>query len=355
MGTLDWEKVIVYAATPLSETISRIDAAALQVGLVVDVSGHLKGVVTDGDIRRAILRGVPLDARSDAIMGRNPRVLPIGTPPHEVLAFMKRHAVHHVPLVDVAGRLVGLEVLDELVGAYVHPNWVVIMAGGMGTRLRPLTEECPKPLLPVGGKPILENILESFAEQGFRRIFLSINYKAELIREHFGDGTRWGVQIEYLHEEKRLGTAGALSLLPGLPEDPLFVMNGDLLTHANFTTLLEFHREHGAAGTMAVREYDFQVPYGVVRLEGDRISAIEEKPVHSFFVNAGIYVLSPQALALIPQFTYFDMPALFERMVGEGMLTSAYPLREYWLDVGRLDEFERAQTEWVPTRRSGGV
>lgn len=205
MGTLGWQKAILFATTPLSETIARIDAASLQIGIVVDELGLLKGVVTDGDIRRAILRGVPLDTPSDTIMSRTPRVLPIGTPPHEVLAFMKRHLVHHVPLVDVAGRYVGLEVLDELIGTPVRPNWVVIMAGGMGTRLRPLTEDCPKPLLPVGGKPILENILESFAEQGFRRIFLSINYKAELIRKYFGDGARWGVQIEYLHEEERMG------------------------------------------------------------------------------------------------------------------------------------------------------
>jgi dTDP-glucose pyrophosphorylase len=352
MGTLNWEKVIVRPDMPLSETISRIDSAALQVGLVVDELGQLKGIVTDGDIRRAILRGVSLDARSDVIMSCSPRVLPVGTPGSEVLAFMRRHAVHHVPIIDNEGQLVGLEVLDELIGTYARPNWVVIMAGGLGTRLRPLTEDCPKPLLPVGGKPILENILESFAEQGFRKIFLSINYKADLIRNHFGDGARWGVQIEYLHEMTRLGTAGALSLLPSWPEDSLIVMNGDLLTHANFETLLEFHREHGAVATMAVREYDFQVPYGVVRISGDRITAIEEKPVQSFFVNAGIYVLSPQAFELIPQATYFDMPALFERMINKCMPTSAYPLREYWLDVGRLDEFERAQTEWIPARKS---
>jgi len=202
-------------------------------------------------------------------------------------------------------------------------------------------------LLKVGGKPILETILESFAEQGFKQIFLSVNYKAEMIRDHFGDGERWGVQLGYLHENARLGTAGALSLLPEKPDAPIVVMNGDLLTRTSFDKLLQFHHDQGAAATMAVREYDFQVPYGVVRLDGTRIEAIEEKPVQKFFVNAGIYVLSPDALDHLPVEMFFDMPTLFEYLIAAGKTTAAYPLREYWLDIGRLEEFERAQREWA--------
>ena len=263
-----------------------------------------------------------------------------------MLALMRRKGIHHLPLVDEIGLVVGLATSDELTGAAERPNWVVLMAGGLGTRLQPLTDECPKPLLAVGGKPILETILESFAEQGFKRIFLSVNYKAEMIRNHFGAGGRWGVQVEYLHEGPRLGTAGALSLLPERPTVPIVVMNGDLLTRPNFDNFLQFHIAQGATATMAVREYDFQVPYGVVQLDGTRIEAIEEKPVQKFFVNAGIYALSPEALDHLPAETFFDMPTLFEHLIVTGKTTAAYPLREYWLDIGRLDEFERAQREW---------
>jgi NDP-sugar pyrophosphorylase family protein len=263
----------------------------------------------------------------------------------ELLGLMRRKHIHHVPLLDDAGVVAGLATLDELTGVTDRPNWVVLMAGGLGTRLQPLTKDYPKPLLPVGGKPILEKILESFADQGFKRIFVSLNYKAEMIREHFGDGSRWGVTMEYLHETTRLGTAGALSLLPGRPEAPVVVMNGDLITSTNFPSLLDFHAAQGAAATMAVREYDFQVPYGVIRLDGDRVSGIEEKPVQRFFVNAGIYALSPEALGYVPANTHFNMPTLFERLMEAGHTTAAYPLREYWLDIGRIEEFERAQRE----------
>jgi NDP-sugar pyrophosphorylase family protein len=200
---------------------------------------------------------------------------------------------------------VGLATLDDLIGAVQRPNWVVLMAGGLGTRLQPLTRETPKPLLPVGGKPILETILESFAEEGFKRFFLSVNYKAEMIQEHFGSGERWGVRVDYLHERER----------------------------------------------MAVRDYDIRVPYGVVRLDGARIEAIEEKPTRSFFVNAGIYVLSPEALDLLQAGTACDMPELFERVMASGRTTAAFPLREYWIDVGRMEEFERANREWVSDER----
>ena len=328
------------------EAIAKVDASGLQVALVLAPDECLLGILTDGDIRRAILAGKSLQVSVSEVMNPRPTVVPAFTPNDELLALMRRTTVHHLPLVDDTGCVVGLVTLDELVGAVERPNWVVLMAGGVGVRLQPLTNECPKPLLAIGGKPILETIIESFAEQGFKRIFLSVNYKAEMIRHHFGAGERWGVQVEYLHESTRLGTAGALSLLPEKPIAPIFVMNGDLLTRTNFDNLLQFHVAQGVAATMAVREYDFQVPYGVVRLDGARIEAIEEKPVQKFFVNAGIYVLSPQALDYLPADS-FDMPTLFESLIAAGKSTAAYLLREYWLDIGRLEEFERAQREWA--------
>jgi dTDP-glucose pyrophosphorylase len=343
----DWKDVVVSLEMPLADAIAKVDASGLQVALVLAPDNSLLGILTDGNIRRAILAGKNLRVPVSEVMNSQPTAMPASTPRDEMLALMRRTAIHHLPLIDDARRVVGLMTLDELIGAAERPNWVVLMAGGLGTRLQPLTDDCPKPLLVVGGKPILETILEGFADQGFKRIFLSVNYKAEMIRDHFGDGDRWGVQLDYLHENTRLGTAGALSLLPEKPEAPLVVMNGDLLTHASFDNLLQFHHNQGAAATMAVREYDFQVPYGVVRLNGTRIEAIEEKPVQKFFVNAGIYALSPEALDFLPAETFFDMPTLFEHLIAAGKTTAAYPLREYWLDIGRLEEFERAQREWA--------
>jgi dTDP-glucose pyrophosphorylase len=343
----NWKDVIVSPETPLADAIAKVDASGLQVALVLAPDDSLLGILTDGNIRRAILAGKGLQVPVSEVMNPQPTAVPASTLRDEMLALMRRMTIHHLPLIDDAGRVVGLVTLDELIGASERPNWVVLMAGGLGTRLQPLTDECPKPLLAVGGKPILETILESFAEQGFKRIFLSINYKAEMIRNHFGAGDRWGVQVEYLHESIRLGTAGALSLLPEMPTAPIIVMNGDLLTRTIFDNLLQFHQAQGAAATMAVREYDFQVPYGVVSLNGVRIEAIEEKPVQKFFVNAGIYALSPDVLEHLPAETFFDMPTLFEHLIAAGKTTAAYPLREYWLDIGRLEEFERAQREWV--------
>jgi len=203
----------------------------------------------------------------------------------------------------------------------------------------------PKPMLVVRGKPILENILENLVTEGFRRFFVSVNYRADMIMHHFGDGSSWGIQISYLREEARLGTAGALALLPATPTEPLIVMNGDLLTRASVSSLLEFHQTHRSAATMAVREYDLQVPYGVVHTSGERITAVEEKPVQKFFINAGIYVLSPAALAQIPHGCSFDMPTLFERLNASGALTIAFPLREFWLDIGRVEDYVQANMQ----------
>jgi len=360
-----WHEVIVGLATTLAETIARIDRSGLQVVLVVDADGRLLGIVTDGDIRRAILAGMSLDAEIGGSMNRSPRTLPDTTPRSEVLAFMRRLKIHQVPLVDASGRLAGLELLDELIGAAELPNWVVLMAGGRGSRLRPLTEVCPKPLLPVGGKPILEHIVEAFVEEGFRNFYLSVNYKAEMIVEHFGSGERWGVRIDYLREERPLGTAGSLALLPRRPGHPFIVMNGDLLTKTNFAAILEFHARHRGLATMAVREYDVQIPYGVVTIDNGKVTridessgapivSIDEKPIQHFYVNAGIYVLNPEVVDYVPAGAAIDMPALFDRLRRDGP-TMAYPLSEYWVDIGRQDELEMANNDVARVRPSGTV
>lgn len=342
----DWKKIVLSSHASIREAIQTIDEGALQIALVVDPDLCLLGTVTDGDVRRGILREISFDSPVSLIMNSNPIIASVHQTREEILAMMKQHCLHQIPLVDEKSRLVDLKVLENFLQHKQFQNCVVIMAGGLGSRLGPMTTDCPKPMLKVGGRPILETVICNFLEQGFYRFYISVNYKAEMIMEYFGDGSRFGANIEYLHESKKLGTAGALSLLPELPPDPLVVINGDLLTKVNFLQLFEFHQYHQAMATMCVREYDFQVPYGVVKVGQHSILAIEEKPIHRFFVNAGIYVLNPDVLRLIPPDSYCDMPKVFDNIIKLGLGTTAFPIREYWLDIGRPDDFERASGEY---------
>jgi dTDP-glucose pyrophosphorylase len=340
-----WARLLLSPDASVRDAIKCIDAGGMQIALVVDAQHKLIGTISDGDVRRGILRGVSLDAPSSGIMNRSPTVVTSGENREVIIATMRARQLHKIPVLDSQGRLVGLESLDELVRPAPRENLVVLMAGGLGARLRPLTEERPKPMLVIGGRPILETILLNFIESGFHRFYISVNYMAEIVEAHFGDGSRWGVEIRYIHEPERMGTAGAVGLLPEKPSAPLVVMNGDLLTKINFASLLDFHLSHAATGTMCVREYDLQVPYGVVKLKEHRLLSVEEKPVHRFFVNAGIYVLSPEAVSMIPP-SFYDMPTLFEKLVAEGRETAVFPIREYWLDIGHLADLEKANGEF---------
>lgn len=239
-----------------------------------------------------------------------------------------------------------MEALEDFLKPAPRDNAVVIMAGGLGTRLAPLTKDCPKPLLKVGSKPILETILESLISCSFRSFFFSVNYRADMIESYFGNGSKWGVSIRYLREEEPLGTAGALSLLPPVPDKPMIVINGDLLTSLNFAHLLQYHEEHGSSATMCIREYAYSIPYGVVDTDQHRFRGIREKPVHRTFVNAGIYVLESRLIAAIPPSTFTNMTVLFEQLASRGERVSVFPVQEYWLDIGRMDDYERANREY---------
>jgi dTDP-glucose pyrophosphorylase len=342
----EWQQILIKPDVTIRDTLRIIDSSAMQIALVVDEENRLLGTVTDGDIRRGILKGISLDDSVKRVMNPHPTVAKSYERKDIVLAVMKLKRLNHIPVIDDDGRVIQVETLQGLIQADVKENIVVLMAGGLGTRLRPLTNDCPKPLLKVGGKPVMETILENFLEYGFRRFYLSVNYKAEMIETHFGDGSRWGAEISYIHECKQLGTAGALSLLPEKPQESLLVMNGDLLTKVNFQQLIDFHSVHQAQATMCVREYSFQVPYGVVNMEKHRLTGIEEKPKQRFFVNAGIYVLEPAVLELIPHNTYFDMPGLFQKMIDDGEETTAFPIREYWMDIGQMTDYEQANGEF---------
>jgi dTDP-glucose pyrophosphorylase len=346
----NWRDILVRPDASIRDTVKVIDERSMQIALVVDAEDRLLGTVTDGDVRRGLLKGVPLTEVVSRIMNANPTIARPGQDRDCVLQLMQSKHLHHIPIVSEHGRVVGLEVLNDLM-LRSRDNWVVLMAGGQGSRLRPLTESTPKPLLKVGNKPIMETILETFIEHGFRRFFFAINYKADMFRAYFRDGARWRVDIAYLMEAKPLGTAGALSLLPERPAKPMLVMNADLLTKVSFSHLLDFHQSHGAIATMGIREYDFQVPYGVVRIDNHRIVGIDEKPTHRFFVNAGMYVLEPSVLDLVSADTYLDMPSLFERVIARGDEAAVFPIREYWLDIGRFEDFDLAQRSLEPHDR----
>jgi dTDP-glucose pyrophosphorylase len=345
---MSWHKTLIGPDTSIQSAIAVLDEAGLQICLVVDGERHLLGTVTDGDIRRGILRGVALADPIQAIMNTRFRFGRPSDSPAHLLDVLNSAVIHQLPIVAPDGRVVDLVLDTELHRRHEpRPNWVVLMAGGLGNRLRPLTDDTPKPLLKVGRKPLLETIVDNFVAMDFRRFYISVNYRADQVKDHFGDGSAFGCEIRYLEEKDRLGTAGALSLMPERPEAPFVVMNGDVLTKVNFASLIKFHDEQGAEATMCVREYDFQVPYGVVNLDGDRIASVVEKPVQSFFVNAGIYTISPSALDLVPKGRYFDMPELFSTLIAGQRSTSAFPVREYWIDIGRLDDFERANGEFA--------
>ena len=337
---------MVHPDTTIRATIEAIDACATQIAVVVDDDNKLLGTVTDGDVRRAILKEIPLGGRVDLIMNRRPTTISSNESREAIMALMRSRRFNQIPVVDKDGCLVAIEFLDELAQQTRRTNPVVLMAGGLGSRLQSLTVECPKPLLRVGTKPILETIIENFMEHGFYRFYISVNYKAEMIERYFGDGSRLGIEINYIRENERLGTAGALSLLPNGIDEPLLVMNADLLTKVNFSHLLTFHSENKPMATMCVREYEFQVPYGVVKVDKHRLLSIEEKPVQRFFVSAGIYALSPEVLKMIPANTFFDMPNLFEKIIKQGQETAVFLVNEYWMDIGQIDDFERANCEY---------
>lgn len=341
-----WQDTLVSPSTPVFDAIKALDLGAMQIVLVVDEDGRLLGTITDGDIRRGLLRGLPLDSPSAEVMNRRFHHGRAEDEASVLLATMRRLQISQMPLLDGDGRVVGLKTLEQMLALDGRDNWVVLMAGGEGRRLHPLTQDTPKPLLPVGPRPILETILKNFIAAGFRNFFISVNYRAEQVESHFGDGTALGVSIRYLREDRQLGTAGALGLLPGTPQEPLIVMNGDILTTVDFKQLLAFHQEQRAVATMAVREYHFEVPYGVVEVEGTRLVGIEEKPVVRNFVNAGIYVLNPEVLGLVTPGKPYNMPQIYQTLMDNKEDCSVFPIREYWLDIGRLDDFDRANLDF---------
>lgn len=343
----DINKCLLNKDTIIRDALKIIDQGGISIAIVVNELKQVIGTLTDGDIRRAILNGKSLDDSISEHYFRNPTLCNISEPREQIIHKAIEKKLYQIPIVNNEGILIDIEDLTSLLKMKHRPNRVLLMAGGLGTRLHPLTKNIPKPLLKVGNKPILETIIENFSKYGFVNITISVNYKSEMIKEYFGDGLKFGVNITYITEDKRLGTAGALSLLEENPKYPFFVMNADLLTNVNFVHLLDYHLQGNNEATMCVREFDFQVPYGVIEIENEKIISIKEKPIQSFFVNAGIYVLSPKVLKLIPLNEFYDMPTLFENLIQENKNIASFPIHEYWLDIGRMNDYEKAQMEYT--------
>ena len=323
----------------------------MSLAIVVDEQRRLIGTITDGDVRRAVLAGASLDTPVQKLLDQRdktpypkPVTAPTGTPTGELLRIMYERAIRQIPLVDENGRVADIALMQELVKSYELPLKAVVMAGGFGKRLLPLTEDMPKPMLPVGDKPILELIVNQLQNSGIRKVQVTTHYKPEIIRQHFGTGEKFGLDIQYVNEDQPLGTAGALGSLEK-SDEPMLVLNGDILTRVDFRAMLAFHVENKAELTVAVRKYDFQVPYGVIQCDGAHVMGVDEKPTYNFFVNAGIYLLEPSAHRSIPSAQRFDMTDLIEKLTAEGRRVVAFPVVEYWMDIGQQNDYMQAQED----------
>lgn len=350
-----WRRAVLPPGATIQQAICSLNEVAIRIVLVINDKGELEGTISDGDIRRGLLKGLDLNSPIIGVIHRNALVVPPGMGHDLVMRVMIANKIQQIPVVDEQNRVVGLHLWDEIVAPAARPNVMVIMAGGMGTRLRPHTESCPKPMLPVAGKPMLEHIMERAKLEGFTRFVLAINYLGHMIEEHFGDGARMGVRVDYLREQAPLGTVGALSLLSPRPDRPFVVTNGDVMTDIRYGELLDFHVRHNAVATMAVRVHEWQHPFGVVQTKGIDIVGFEEKPVARSHINAGVYVLDPAALNALKAGEHCDMPVLFERLQAQAMRTVAYPMHEPWLDVGRLEDLNLAREQGEQGRLKNGL
>ena len=340
-----WRKAILPASATIEQVVRNLDLVAIKIVLIVNEREELVGSVSDGDIRRGLLKGLTFASPIMEVVHRNPLVVPPEVDRELVKQLMVANKIQQVPVVNEQRRVVGLHLWDEISSPPALGNLMVVMAGGMGTRLRPHTEKCPKPMLSIAGKPMLEHIIERAKLEGLHNFVFAIHYLGHMIEEYFADGARLGVHIDYLREHAPLGTAGALSLLAPRPAETFVVTNGDVITDIHYAGLIDFHGRHGAIATMAVRVHEWQHPFGVVHTRGVDIVGFEEKPIARTHINAGVYALEPEALDVLKQDEQCDMPTLFERLQAAGKRTVAFPMHEPWLDVGRPDDLQSLRRE----------
>lgn len=335
---------LVSPQLPISECLAALDANEAGILLVVDEEMRLVGTITDGDIRRGLLRGLTFEDAAADLMHRKPIKMPEGMSGDQLITLMTANGIRHIPIVDAEGRVTDIALLTDLVRPVDVGIAALIVAGGQGRRLRPLTHEVPKPLLSVGDKPIIEHTIELLCDSGIRDLYVSTCYLAERLESALGDGSRWGVSITYLREAKPMGTAGALRLLSAAPSDPFLVINGDLLTRIDLRAMLNYHRTHAADLTLAVREYQVQIPFGVVKVAPNNlVKRIDEKPLERYFVNAGIYLVGARVLDTLPDEDELPMTTVISEVLQNGNRVAAFPMVESWVDVGRPSDFEKAQ------------
>jgi dTDP-glucose pyrophosphorylase/CBS domain-containing protein len=351
MSDPDVIELMITMETPIQDVIRCIDRSKhISIALLVDKDGHLLNTITDGDIRRGILAGISLNepvSRLLPIKARTPHsdaiITPVGTPSTELLLLMQKNHVRQIPLVEANGKVVDIVVLSDLLPPQ-RPIQAVVMAGGLGSRLHPLTNNVPKPMLDIDGRPIIELIVERLSRAGIHNISISTNFLADKIKDHFGDGSEFGISINYIDEDRPLGTAGALGLMAE-PQGPVLIVNGDILTEVDFSAMLRYHQEQNADLTIGIRHYGFQVPYGVVECDGPVVKQLQEKPHLSFLVNAGIYLLEPAVNRYIPKNTRMDMTELIQKLLDDGRPVVSFPIMEYWLDIGQPDDYEKAKDD----------
>ena len=339
------EKIKLSPNATIKQALKTISKGAIKIAIVVDKKNKLLGTLTDGDIRRGFLKGLDINSSIKSIIFKKPTVVRNNYSKEKLLKIALSKKIYQIPIVEKNGKFKGIHILDELIEPKNKSNKVVIMAGGRGMRLRPLTKNIPKPMLKVGNKPILQIIIEKFKKSGYKNFIICVNYKSKIIKDFFGDGSKFGVKIEYIDEKKRMGTAGALSLFKLKPKKPFFVINGDLLTNLDFEKLIDFHHEHNSKATMCISEYNIKSPYGEVKLDVENIITIAEKPVHKFFVNAGVYVLDPSCIDLVPK-KFYDMTSLFKKIIINKNKVVSFPIGEYWLDIGRFNDYKKANLEY---------
>jgi len=343
-----WRELLLPMDATVKDAINVLNETGLRIVLVVDENGALEGTVSDGDIRRGLLKGLELSSPIMLIIHREAFVVPPKMESKVVIELMSTNQILQVPIVDDNQVVIGLHLWDRITIPVLRQNLFIIMAGGKGTRLYPQTENCPKPMLLMAGKPILEHIILQAKEEGFIHFVLAINYLGHIIEDYFGNGDRFGVKIEYLREETPLGTAGALSLLGIMPDNPIVVTNGDVVADIQYGSILDFHQEQKSTATMAVQMHEWRNPFGVVQTQGIEIIGYQEKPTMRSNINAGVYILEPSVLGYLDRATPCDMPTLFDsiRLCGERVL--AYLIHEKWIDVGQPEDLIRAQNSWNP-------
>lgn len=339
------EKILAYHYYSIEQALKLLDEGAKGIILVIDNERKLIGTITDGDIRRAILKGVKLDQKIGDIMQKEPIKVKQGTSIEEIKDVLIKNVIKELPIVDENDIIIDMITINDILLPPGKENPVIIMAGGLGTRLKDLTKEIPKPMLRVGSDPILQHIINNFKKYGYNKMFISVNYKSEIIENYFQDGYAYGVKIEYIKEYKRLGTAGGIKLAEEFIKKPFFVINGDIFTNLNLENMMDFHIENNFDITVGTRKHSFQIPYGIVNTEKKYIIGMTEKPTIDYLINAGVYCLNPKIISLIPEDKYFEITDLIDICIKDGLKVGSYEIKEYWMDIGRIEDYDKVNKD----------